>query len=104
MRLLPIRGSAMERLVQAHAGLNPLTLPANTYPRQTEAVGTVASAALLLTTADAPTGEVERLAEVVFTRMPQQYAGSADVVKATAQNELRGVTIPLHPGASGRAR
>jgi hypothetical protein len=25
-------------------------------------------------------------------------------VKATAQNELRGVTIPLHPGASGRAR
>lgn len=104
MRLLPVRGSAMERLVQAHPALDPLTLPANTYPRQQEAVGTVASAALLLTTADAPSAEVERVAELVFTRMPQQRAGSADVVKVTAQNELRGVTIPLHPGASGRAR
>jgi TRAP transporter TAXI family solute receptor len=101
MRLLPVRGSAMERVVQAHPGLNPLTLPANTYPRQQEPVTTVASAALLLTTVDAPSGEVERLVELVFKRMPQQ-AGRADVVKVSAQNELRGVTIPLHPGAARR--
>ena len=44
------------------------------------------------------------MADVVFNRMPQQYAGSADVVKVSAANELRGVTIPLHPGAARRTR
>ena len=47
--------------------------------------------------------EVERVTDLVFTRMPQQRAGGADVVKVSAENQLRGVTIPLHPGAA-RAR
>ncbi|HEY6359617.1 MAG TPA: TAXI family TRAP transporter solute-binding subunit, partial [Vicinamibacterales bacterium] len=104
LRLLPVKGPALERLVQSHPGLTPLTLPANTYPRQQEAVTTVASTALLLTTVDAPDAEVERVADLVFNRMPNQYAGSADVIKVSARNELRGVTIPLHPGAAGRSR
>jgi TRAP transporter TAXI family solute receptor len=102
LRLLPIRGTALERLVEKVAGLTPLTLPANTYPRQKESVATAASAALLLTTLDAPHAEVERVADLVFGRMPQQHAGSADVVKVSAAHELRGVTIPLHPGAARR--
>ena len=102
LRLLPITRSAMERLAQSHPGLNPLTLPPNTYPRQQEAVITVASVALLVTTVDAPSGEVERLADLVFKRMPQESGGRADVVKVSAHNELRGVTIPLHPGAAPR--
>jgi TRAP transporter TAXI family solute receptor len=104
LRLLPIHGAALERLLQARSGLTPLTLPPNTYPRQREAVSTVASAALLLTTVDAPSGEVERVTELVFSRMPQQRTGSADVVKVSAANELRGVTIPLHAGAERRPR
>ena len=103
LRLLPITGAALERLVQLRPGLTPLTLPANTYPEQKAAVATVASAALLLTTLDAPHAEVERVADLVFGRTPQQ-AGRADVVKVSAANELRGVTIPLHPGAARRTR
>jgi TRAP-type uncharacterized transport system substrate-binding protein len=57
---------------------------------------------VLLTTLDAPHAEVERVADLVFGRMPQQHAGSADVVKVSAAHELRGVTIPLHPGAARR--
>jgi TRAP transporter TAXI family solute receptor len=102
LRLLPVTGGAMERLIQERPGLTPLVLPANTYPEQKEAVATVASAALLITTADAPETEVERLADLVFSRMPQQRAGSAGVLKVSAENELRGVTIPLHPGAARR--
>jgi TRAP transporter TAXI family solute receptor len=104
LRLLPVSGAPLERLMQARPGLTPLTLPANTYPRQQQAIATVASAALLLTTLDAPHIEVERVADLVFGRMPQQPAGGADVVKVSVQNELRGVTIPLHPGAARRAR
>ena len=67
----------MGRLGQTRPGLTPLTLPANTYPQQHEAVTTVASAALLLTTVDAPVAEVERLADLVFRQMPQRAAGCA---------------------------
>jgi TRAP transporter TAXI family solute receptor len=100
VRLLPIVGDARERLLQAHPGLTPLVLPPNTYPGQKHAVGTVASTALLVTTLDAPEAEVERVADLIFKRMPQQHAGSADVIKVSADTDLRGVTIPLHPGAA----
>jgi TRAP transporter TAXI family solute receptor len=103
LRLLPISGPAVERLVQARAGLSPLTLPPNTYPQQKEGVTTVASSALLLTTLDTPNGEVARVADVVFSRLPKQQGGGADVVKVSAVNERRGVTIPLHPGAEQRS-
>jgi TRAP transporter TAXI family solute receptor len=104
LRLLPIDGKAVERIIRERAGLTPLTLPPNTYPGQRTPVPTVASAALLLTTLDAPEAEVGRVAELVFTRMPRQAAGRSDVVRVSTHNELRGVTIPLHPGAAQRTR
>jgi len=104
LRLLPITGDAMERLLQARPGLTPLTLPPNTYPKQHQPVTTAASAALLLTTLDAPLAEVERVTDLVFTRMPQLHRGSGDVVKVSAEHELRGITIPLHPGAARRTQ
>ena len=69
-------------------------------PQQKEPVDTVAAVALLVTTLDAPQMEVERVTDLVFARMPQRGVGSADVVKVSAAHELRGVTIPLHPGAA----
>jgi len=36
--------------------------------------------------------------DLVFTRMAQKGAGGAAVVKVSAANQLRGVTIPLHEG------
>jgi len=103
LRLLPIRGAAIEQLARTRPGLSPLTLPANTYPKQKDAVATVACATLLVTTAEAPATEVARVSELVFLRMPQRRAGSADVARVSAANELRGVTIPLHPGAAPKA-
>jgi TRAP transporter TAXI family solute receptor len=102
LRLLPIAEAAMERLVHLRPGLTPLTLPPNTYPQQHQPVFTVAAAALLVTTADAPDAEVARVADLVFRRMPEQYAGRADVARVSPRNRQRGVTIPLHPGATLR--
>jgi TRAP transporter TAXI family solute receptor len=99
LRLLPVKGSAMERLLQEQPGLAPLSLHANTYPLQREPVATVASAAVLMTTTDAPSSEVENVSDLVFTRMTQQTAGSADVVKVSRPNDLRPSALPLHPGA-----
>jgi TRAP transporter TAXI family solute receptor len=100
-RLLPIAGAVMDRLAQARPGVVGLTLAPNTYPGLNEPVRTAGSAALLVTTTDAPDVEVERLADLVFTRMPQQGAGS-EGLRILPDHELRGVTIPLHPGAARR--
>jgi TRAP transporter TAXI family solute receptor len=107
LRLLAIDDTAITRLLAVHQGLTPLTVPANTYPRQHEPVQTVGSSGLLVTLADTPDAEVAKVADLVFRRMPAQYANSADVIRVTPHHEHRGVTIPLHPGAvrlAARAR
>jgi TRAP transporter TAXI family solute receptor len=102
LRLLPITGAALETLAATRQGLTPIVLPANTYPGQKHPAATVASAALLVTTIDAPDGEVMRVTDLVFTQLPKRRSGNADLLTVSAENELRGVTIPLHPGAARR--
>lgn len=104
MRLLSIDPAALTRILDARPGLARLALPPNTYPRQREPVIAVAATALLVTTVDAPTTEVERVSDLVFNRMPQRRALSAGVVPVSAAGELRGVTIPLHPGAARQSQ
>lgn len=103
MRLLPVTPAAIERLTRDRQGLTPMSLPPNTYPKQSESIATVASAALLLTTTDAPHTEVEHVADLVFRRMPQQR-GAADVVKVSRDAPGRGITVPLHSGAAAPPR
>jgi len=55
-----------------------------------------------VTTSDAPDTEVMRVTDLVFTRLPQRRSANADLLTVSAENELRGVTIPLHPGAARR--
>jgi TRAP transporter TAXI family solute receptor len=104
LRLLGIDDAAIARLLVARQGLSPLTLAAHTYPRQTAPVRTVGSSALLVTLADTPDAEVANLADLVFRRMPAQYANSADLIRITPHHEHLGITIPLHPGAAVKGR
>jgi TRAP transporter TAXI family solute receptor len=99
-RLVPLAADGVERLVAEHVGLVATTLPAHTYPNQREAVRTVATAALLVGTTEAPEAEVEKFASFVFTRADLGTAGSAEGVKVSRETALRGLTIPMHPGAS----
>jgi TRAP transporter TAXI family solute receptor len=100
MRLLALNSRAVDRLVAQNPGFVAMTLPANTYPGQTEPVSTVATAALLVGTTDAPNAEVEKVVSFVFAKADLAGAGSAEGVKVSKDSGLRGVTIPLHPGAS----
>jgi hypothetical protein len=61
------------------------------------------SATLLVTTADAPDAEVASLGDFIFNRMPQLRGRTAEIVGVSQGKELRGVTIPLHPGAGHKA-
>jgi TRAP transporter TAXI family solute receptor len=103
LRLLPVTGAALEELAMTRPGLAPIVLPPNTYPGQKQAATTVASSALLVTTNEAPESEVARVADLLFRETTEDGTRSPELVKVSRGNELRGVTIPLHPGAVGRS-
>lgn len=100
LRLLALRPEAVTRLVGERTGLVAMTIPSNTYPGQSEPTATVATAALLVTTAEAPDGEVEKLADAIYGGALLATAGSAEAVKVSKDSALRGITIPVHPGAT----
>lgn len=100
VRFLPLEDDALRRLVDDNAGLMRLTLPANTYPGQSAPVTTAAAAALLVATTDAPENEVAALAQLFFERIDFAATASAQAGKISKRTALRGVTIPLHPGAA----
>jgi TRAP transporter TAXI family solute receptor len=99
-RLLALQGRGIERIVQQGPGLIDITIPANTYPAQTEDVHTLAVVALLVTTSEAPDAEVQRVTELVFDKLNFAASGSAEGAKVSKRTALRGVTVPMHPGAS----
>jgi len=100
IRLVPISGAAAARLVAEQPGLVRITLPANTYPGQTEPHATVAATALLVTSIDTPNDEVKALLELAFEGTDYLAFGSAQGVKISKGSGLRGIAIPLHPAAA----
>ena len=86
-RLLSLERDEIAATVHARKGLAQITLPPNTYPQQREPVTTVATVALLVTTVQAPPGEVEKVGEVLSKRLLHRTS----------------VTIPMHPGLARRA-
>jgi TRAP transporter TAXI family solute receptor len=99
MRLVSLDGKAIERLVAERAGLVRLTLPAHTYPGQADDVETVAATALVVATADASDAGVAAVLKIVFEGADYAAVGSSQGVRVSRGNALRGITIPMHPGA-----
>jgi len=60
---------------------------------------TVAPTALFVGTTDAPEAEVEALVRLFYENTDFAGAGSAQATKISRSTALRGVSIPLHPGA-----
>jgi TRAP transporter TAXI family solute receptor len=100
IRLLSLDNSIIERLVTENPGLIRLTLPANTYPGQTEQVTTVAATALLVTHSDAPQAEVSLLLSLIFEKTDYLTNASGQGAKISKRSGLRGITVPVHAGAT----
>lgn len=100
IRLVPVQSRSIARLAPGNSGLIKFTLPANSYPGQTEDVSTVAATALLVATDSVPDTEVERLLTFVFSQQAFEAVGSAEGFKISRHTALQGVTIPMHPAAS----
>ena len=84
----------------------PISIPANTYKGQTEPVNTVAMMALWVTSSKLDDATVYEVTKALWAKGPKGESGAEMLAKIHDQGKnikletaLKGVTIPLHPGA-----
>lgn len=96
IRLLNVDGAAAQRLQSAYSSV---TLPAGTYPGQTEKVQTVGVKAVLLASNALPAKQVRQLTQLLFSSregLEEQLGIPLD----PEENAVEGVGIPFHAGAA----
>lgn len=91
---VPIAPGAATR----EAGLVALTLPARTYPRQSQPLITVAATALMVTRADVPAEKVVQMVRLLFDPRTEE-AASAALAHINPRTAREGVSIPWYPAA-----
>ena len=99
VRLLNVDGAAAQRLRSAYSAYSEVTIPAGTYPGQTEDAHTVGVKAVLLASDELPAAQVQKLTELLFSGregLEEQLGIPLD----TEQDAVEGVGIPFHAGAA----
>ncbi|HSK41984.1 MAG TPA: TAXI family TRAP transporter solute-binding subunit, partial [Arenibaculum sp.] len=99
IRLVPLEDQAIAELAGRSDSLVPLVLPVGTYPRQAEAIPTVAVTALLVAREAMPEIEVTAILDTVFDEIDFMAAGSAAGALISRSSAAIGLSIPLHPAA-----
>ena len=99
IRLLNVDGAAAQRLQSAYSAYSGVTLPAGTYPGQTEEVQTVGVKAVLLASNALPAKQVQQLTQLLFSSREglEEQLGIPLDPEADA---VEGVGIPFHAGAA----
>ena len=85
--------------MSAYSAYNTVTLPAGTYPGQTEKVQTVGVKAVLLASNALPAKQVQQLTQLLFSSregLEEQLGIPLD----PEENAVEGVDIPFHAGAA----
>ena len=96
---LKVDGAAAQRLQSAYSAYSGVTLPAGTYPGQTEEVQTVGVKAVLLASNALPAKQVQQLTQLLFSSregLEEQLGIPLD----PEENAVEGVGIPFHAGAA----
>ncbi|GHS90086.1 C4-dicarboxylate ABC transporter substrate-binding protein [Synergistales bacterium] len=77
----------------------PFTIPANTYPKQSEPVQTIALANILFTDASQPDELIYLLTKATYDYHADMVLGHSATEYTTLENAFNGMTIPFHPGS-----
>ena len=101
LRLLALEPQIISELQRSRPGTFAFDLAVGSYPRQTQAVSTLAVSSLLLSEQALTNREVEQLVTVLFESGQQWLQlGSVQGTQLSASEEVRDLGIPLHEGAA----
>ena len=95
--VVPIPADVVEKV--GDAAYQPSVIPANTYSGQTADVPTAALANFLVTHSGVSDDVAYRMTKAMYDNLDTLYAAhnAAKVIKR--QNAVKGMPVPLHPGA-----
>jgi hypothetical protein len=77
----------------------PAIIPANTYGGQTEAVATAAIPNFLVTHSGVSDNVAYRMAKAMYDNIDTLYAAHNAAKAIKRENAIKGMPVPLHPGA-----
>jgi TRAP transporter TAXI family solute receptor len=101
LRLLPLSEKAVAALAKAKAGYFAYSITKGVYAAQSADVRTVATAAMLLVSANLSSSEVTSITTFVYQRGRDLAArGSAQGMQVSATTARLGLSIPQHPDAA----
>jgi len=81
------------------AAYQAATIPANTYTGQTEAVATAAIPNFLITHSGVSDDVAYRMAKAMYDNIDTLYAAHNAAKAIKRENAIKGMPVPLHPGA-----
>ena len=96
---VPVYGPIRDAILEQFPYFTAEILPAGTYSRQTEDVETIAVQAILVVSEDISDDVVYAMTRAMFENLPAIRLGHAIGYHLTPEDALRGLTVPLHPGA-----
>ena len=97
--LLAIDGDTAKKVMDKYKFFVPVTVPANTYKGQTTAVNTVAVQSMLVVRDDIDKDLVYWLTKTLIEKQADLAQAHAKGKELTKEGAVKGLTIPLHPGA-----
>jgi len=101
LRLLPLSEDAVVTLERSKSGYFAYTIPPGAYANQTQDVRTIATAALLLVSADLSDTEVGFVTRSVFEKGHDLVArGSTQGTQVSAATARQGLSVPMHVSAA----
>jgi uncharacterized protein len=89
----------LERLRKAYPVWDRFTIPAATYPGQTEAIETIAQANILATSAVVPEEVIYHVLRTIWGNLETLHRHHAATRSMSLEKAVEGLPLPLHPGA-----
>ncbi len=99
IRLIPINDEERKAAVAAHPTWVPATIPAKTYNGQDEDINSLAIPVWLFTYASMDDDAIYRVTKAIFENVDKLRIITPEAGKYSLDAALKGVTIPVHPGA-----
>ena len=99
IRILSIEPEMMAKLKETMPWYYEITIPKGTYIGQTEDVKTVAVANLLICRDDLSNDLIYNMTKALHDNQKDLVAAHAAAKDMTLKDALKGMTVPLHPGA-----
>lgn len=98
-RFVPIEPDMMKKIIEQYPYYTASTIPAGTYPGVEEDIAAVGAGTIIITHADVPDELVYKFTKAVMEHADELAAVHPAGKQYGPKNALRGVSIPIHPGA-----